>query len=57
LQLLNIVRKGAPDLTKGMPPWEPQLGLNRVVEVVAFVLSKHKKGEPITLSADSPLKK
>lgn len=57
LQLLGIVRKGAPDVTKGMPPWEPQLGLNRVVEVVAFVLSKHKQGEPVTLAADSPLKK
>lgn len=56
LQILNTVRKGAPDLTKGMPPWEPQLGLNRVVEVVAYVLSKHKKGEPISLAPDSPLK-
>lgn len=56
LQILSIVRKGAPDITKGMPSWEPQLGLNRVVEVVAFVLSKHKKGEPVTLAADSPLK-
>lgn len=55
-QILTIVRKGAPDLTKGMPPWEPQLGLQRVVEVVAFVLSKHQKGEPVTLAADSPLK-
>lgn len=57
LQVLNTVRKGAPDVTKGMPPWEPQLGLTRVVEVVAFVLSKHKQGEPVTLAADSPLKK
>jgi cytochrome c oxidase cbb3-type subunit 3 len=57
VQLLNIVRKGAPDVTKGMPPWEPQLGLKRVVEVVAFVLSKHEKGEPVTLAADSSLKK
>jgi cytochrome c oxidase cbb3-type subunit 3 len=56
LQLLTIVRKGAPDVSKGMPPWEPQLGLNRVVEVAAFILSKHKKGEPATLAADSPLK-
>ena len=56
LQLLGIVRKGAPDVTKGMPAWEPQLGLNRVVEVVSFVLSKHKKGEPITLTPDSPLR-
>lgn len=55
-QILNLVRKGAPDITKGMPPWEPQLGLQRVVEVVAFVLSKHEKGEPATLAADSPLK-
>jgi cytochrome c oxidase cbb3-type subunit 3 len=56
-QLLTIVRKGAPDLTKGMPPWEPQLGIHRVVEVLAFILSKHKQGEPFTLSADTPLKK
>jgi cytochrome c oxidase cbb3-type subunit 3 len=55
-EILTIVRKGAPDPTKGMPPWEPQLGLQRVVEVVAYVLSKHEKGEPVTLSADSPLK-
>lgn len=55
-QLLDIVRKGAPDVTKGMPAWEPQLGINRVIEVVAFVLSHHKKGDPITLAADSPLK-
>ena len=55
-QILTIVRQGAPDLTKGMPPWEPQLGLQRVVEVVAYVLSKHQKDDPITLAADSPLK-
>lgn len=56
LQLLTIVRKGAPDVTRGMPAWEPQLGLNRVVEVVAFILSKHQQGGPVTLAADSPLK-
>lgn len=55
LQILNIVRKGAPDTTKGMPPWEPQLGLQRVVEVVAYILSKHEKGEPVKLATDSPL--
>ncbi|SKA77486.1 cytochrome c oxidase cbb3-type subunit 3 [Prosthecobacter debontii] len=55
-QILTVVRKGSPDITKGMPPWEPQLGLQRVVEVVAYVLSKHEKGEPITLAGDSPLK-
>jgi cytochrome c oxidase cbb3-type subunit III len=55
-QILNIIRKGAPDLTKGMPPWEPQLGIQRVVEVTAFLLSHHQKGAAVTLSADSPLK-
>jgi cytochrome c oxidase cbb3-type subunit 3 len=55
-QLLGIVRKGAPDLTKGMPPWEPQLGIKRVIEVVAFILSHHDKDKPTTLAADSPLK-
>ncbi|HEY1053196.1 MAG TPA: cbb3-type cytochrome c oxidase N-terminal domain-containing protein [Prosthecobacter sp.] len=57
LQVLTLVRKGAPDVTKGMPPWEPQLGLQRVVEVVAYVMSKHAQGEPVTLAPDSPLKK
>jgi len=55
-QLLSIVRKGAPDVTKGMPPWEPQLGIKRVIEVVAFVLSHHDKSKPTTLAVDSPLK-
>jgi cytochrome c oxidase cbb3-type subunit 3 len=56
LQILTVVRKGSPDVTKGMPPWEPQLGLQRVVEAVAFVLSKHKQGDPVKLATDSPLK-
>ncbi len=55
-QILGIVRKGAPDVTKGMPAWEPVLGTRRVVEVVAFILSHHQEGQPTILSADSPLK-
>ncbi|MFZ4764222.1 MAG: cbb3-type cytochrome c oxidase N-terminal domain-containing protein [Roseimicrobium sp.] len=52
--VLKLVRKGSPDLTKGMPPWEPVLGVGRVVEVVAFVMSHHKAGEPFTVAADAP---
>lgn len=55
-QMLNIVRKGAPDPTKGMPAWEPVLGINRAIEVVAFILSKHEKDEPFTFAPDSPLR-
>lgn len=55
-EIFKLVRKGAPDVTKGMPAWEQALGVKRVAEVVAFVLSLHKEGEATTLSADSPLK-
>lgn len=48
--VLKIVRKGSPDLTKGMPPWEPLLGPRGCVEVVAFIMSHHKEGEPFTLT-------
>ena len=54
--VLKIVRKGSPDITKGMLAWEGPLGVKRVVEAVAFVLSKHKEGEPFTFADDSPLK-
>ena len=54
LQVLSLVRKGSPDLTKGMPPWEPVLGVGRVVEVTAYILSHHKEGEPVTVAPDAP---
>ncbi len=49
--VLKIVRKGSPDVTKGMPPWEPMLGPRGCVEVAAFIMSHHKEGEPFTISA------
>jgi cytochrome c oxidase cbb3-type subunit 3 len=52
--VLKLVRKGSPDLTKGMPPWEPMLGVSRVVEVTAYILSHHKEGEPTTVAPDAP---
>lgn len=53
--IMRIVRKGAPDLTKGMAPWESVLGVRRVTEVVAFIMSHHKQGEEVKLAPDSPL--
>lgn len=55
-EVLSLVRKGSPDVTKGMPAWEQQLGVKRAVEVVAYIMSYHKKGEPVTAAADSPKK-
>ena len=36
-------------LAKGMPAWEPVLGQKKTAEVVAFLLSHHQKGEPVTV--------
>ena len=36
-------------LLKGMPAWEPVLGQKKSAEVVAYVLSRHQKGDPITV--------
>ncbi|WP_051945502.1 cbb3-type cytochrome c oxidase N-terminal domain-containing protein [Verrucomicrobium sp. BvORR106] len=44
-EILKVIRKGSPDVSKGMPAWEPQLGLPRVLEVLAYVLSHHQEGE------------
>ena len=48
--VLKVVRKGSPDATKGMPPWEPMLGPRGCLEVTAFIMSHHKEGEPFTIS-------
>ena len=54
VEIFKIVRKGSPDVTKGMVAWETMLGMQRVSEVVAFVLSHHKEGEPIKRTPDAP---
>ena len=46
-EIYNTASKGV--LAKGMPSWEPVLGQKKTAEVVAYVLSRHKKGEPITI--------
>jgi cytochrome c oxidase cbb3-type subunit 3 len=46
-EIYNTVSKGV--LAKGMPTWEPVLGQKKTAEVVAYVLSHHQPGEPITV--------
>jgi cytochrome c oxidase cbb3-type subunit III len=44
-EIHDLISKGV--LTKGMPTWGPVLGPKKITEVTAFILSKHKQGEPI----------
>jgi cytochrome c oxidase cbb3-type subunit 3 len=44
-EIYNTVTNGV--LVKGMPTWGPVLGAKKISAVVAYVLSKHKEGEPI----------
>jgi cytochrome c oxidase cbb3-type subunit III len=46
-EIYATVSKGI--LTKGMPAWESVLGQKKTAEVVAYLLSHHQQGEPITV--------
>ena len=47
VEVYDLIMKGV--LTKGMPTWGPVLGAKKISEVTAYILSKHKEGEPILL--------
>lgn len=46
-EVFATVTNGVP--LKGMPTWGPVLGQKKTAEVVAYVLSRHQKGEAITV--------
>jgi len=45
VEILATVTNGVP--AKGMPTWGPVFGQKRITEVVAYVLSHHREGEPV----------
>ncbi len=45
VEIYELINKGV--LLKGMPTWGPVLGAKKISETVAYILSKHKEGEPI----------
>ena len=46
-----LITKGV--LAKGMPTWGPVLGPRKISEVTAFLLSRHREGDPIVLQPPS----
>jgi cytochrome c oxidase cbb3-type subunit III len=46
-QVYEVIDKGV--LVKGMPGWGPVLGSRKITEVVAYIMSKHKEGDPIAI--------
>jgi cytochrome c oxidase cbb3-type subunit 3 len=54
-QVLQTVTTGV--LAKGMPTWGPILGQKKMTEVVAYVLSYHREGEPMSIVSSLPAAK
>ncbi len=46
-EIHDLITKGV--LLKGMPAWGPVLGTKKITELTAYILSKHKEGDPIVL--------
>lgn len=51
-EVYAVIEKGV--LAKGMPAWGPVLGSRKITEAVAYILSKHREGEPITIEGAPP---
>ncbi|MSU66104.1 MAG: hypothetical protein EXS38_08415 [Opitutus sp.] len=49
-EVYAFITTGAFD--RGMPPWGSLVGPKKVIPVAAFVLSKHKEGEPILVQGE-----
>ena len=47
LDTVKVINEGV--LAKGMPPWGPVLGKQKIAEVTAYIFSKHKPGEEIVI--------
>jgi cytochrome c oxidase cbb3-type subunit 3 len=48
-EIHDTIMKGV--LAKGMPTWGPVLGAKKISDVTAYILSKHKEGEPVVSDA------
>lgn len=53
LDQMKVIADGVP--AKGMPAWGPILGRQKIAEALAFILSHHKEGEPVTIAPWVPI--
>jgi cytochrome c oxidase cbb3-type subunit 3 len=51
MDLLRTATSGVP--VKGMPTWGPILGQKKLAEAVAYILSYHQEGEPMSIQTAS----
>lgn len=54
-EVYQTITNGVP--AKGMPTWGPVLGPKKISELVAYVYSHHKEGEPILVDDGAPVAK
>ncbi|MBI3886705.1 MAG: c-type cytochrome [Opitutae bacterium] len=52
-EIFKTVNEGVP--AKGMVAWGPVIGQKKVAEAVAYVLSHHREGEPVTINPKKPV--
>lgn len=45
MEVIKTINEGV--LAKGMPPWGPVLGRQKISEVAAYIFSHHKRGEEV----------
>lgn len=51
VEIHALITKGV--LAKGMPTWGPVLGPRKISEVTAFLLSRHREGDPVVVPPPS----
>ncbi len=47
MESIKVIEEGV--LAKGMPPWGPVLGKQKIAEVTAYIFSKHMSGEEVII--------
>lgn len=45
--VMEIIVDGSPDKKSGMQAWGPIIGEDKIIRVVAFIMSHHEEGAPI----------